>query len=303
MSKPQAPEYIERLAPYVPGKPIEETQREYGLKRVIKLASNENPLGPSPKAIRLLKSYEEVLNLYPDATSFHLKNALAKHLGVASNEIVLGNGSNEIIDLVIRSFSIPGDQMVTSQKAFIAYKICAQVHGIKTLETPLTEDYRFDLKAIAQMVRKNKRVKFVFLANPNNPTGTYNTTSEIKALVEELKTIRGGSVMLVLDYAYWEYVTATDLPDALDVRKWYPNTIMLRTFSKIYGIAGLRVGYGVGSKDTIATLCRGWMYSTRPGISIEPANVRRTSPGATGTVLRSTTTRPRSASISRPVPW
>lgn len=271
MSKLDPPEYIQKLSPYVPGKPIEETQREYGLKRVIKLASNENPLGPSPKSVRVLKAAEKNLNLYPDATAFHLKNALARHLKVTTQEIVVGNGSNELIDLLIRSFSIPGDLSVTSDKAFIAYKICAQVHGVQTLEAPLTSDYRFDLKAIASLVRKNDRVKFVFLPNPNNPTGTHNTTQEIRALVDELKTIRGGSVILVLDYAYWEYVTDKNLPDALEVRKWYPNTVVLRTFSKIYGIAGLRVGYAIGPTEITSVLEKTRMPFNLNSLAMEAA--------------------------------
>lgn len=280
MSPSSAPEYIQKLSPYVPGKPIEETQREYGLKRVIKLASNENPLGPSPKAVRVLKAAEKSLNLYPDATAYHLKNALAKHLNegtharpnkVATNQITVGNGSNELIDLLIRSFSEPGDQMVTSDKAFIAYRICAQVHGVETLAAPLTEDYRFDLKAIADLARKNERVKFIFLANPNNPTGTHNTATEVRALCDALKTIRGGSVMLVLDYAYWEYVTAKDLPDAMKVREWYPNSVMLRTFSKIYGIAGLRVGYGVGPVDVMSVIEKTRMPFNLNSLAMEAA--------------------------------
>ncbi|MBC7691630.1 MAG: histidinol-phosphate transaminase [Methylotenera sp.] len=250
----KTPEYIRTLAPYVPGKPIEETQREYKLKKVVKLASNENPLGPSPKALAALKTGIRELHRYPDASAFHLKHALHKHLHVKSHELIIGNGSNEIIDMLIRTYCVAGDSIVTSEAAFIAYRICAQIHGVTTLEAPATHDLRADLPALAQVVRKNARAKMVFLANPNNPTGTYNTTSELRSFLKEISTIRGGSVLVALDYAYWEYVTAKDLPDPMALWREFPNTIVLRTFSKVYGLAGLRVGYGIAHSEIISTL-------------------------------------------------
>jgi histidinol-phosphate aminotransferase len=249
----QVPEYIRTLVPYVPGKPIEETQREFRIKNVIKLASNENPLGASPKAMRAIASHLGELHRYPDGGGYRLKQALLEELGpLPSSSLILGNGSNDVIDHLIRTFCVAGDSIVTSQAAFIAYKICAQIHGVKTLEAPLNEELKFNVSELANLVRKNERAQMVFVANPNNPTGTYVTRSELMALVKELSGIRDGSVILVLDYAYWEYVTAKDLPNPLEILKKYPNTIILRTFSKVYGLAGLRVGYGIGSLELIS---------------------------------------------------
>ena len=249
-----APEYIRNLAPYVPGKPIEETQREFKIKHVIKLASNENPLGPSPKALALLRKKILDLHRYPDASAFHLKQALADQLRLPANEIIIGNGSNEVIDMLIRAYCVPGDSIVTSKAAFLAYRICAQIQGVATLETALTEDLRTDLKDMAAAVWQNERVKMVFIANPNNPTGTYNTTAEMKAFLKEMAKIRDGSVLVVLDYAYWEYVTAKDLPDPMLLMKEYPNMMVLRTFSKIHGLAGLRVGYGIAPREIVGNV-------------------------------------------------
>jgi histidinol-phosphate aminotransferase len=249
-----APDYIRSLNPYVPGKPIEETQREFKLKRVIKLASNENPLGPSPLAVVAVKRAARELHRYPDASAFHLKSLLAKKFKLAPEALLVGNGSNEIIDFLIRTYCLAGDQIVTSQAAFIAYKICAQIHGVQTLESPLTEDLRFDLEAMAELVRKNQRAKIVFIPNPNNPTGTYVDGAALRSFLKEVASIRDGSVLVVLDYAYWEYVSAKDLPEAFGLMRDFPNVVVLRTFSKVYGLAGLRVGFGAGSPEIISTL-------------------------------------------------
>ncbi|MFZ9595127.1 MAG: histidinol-phosphate transaminase [Bdellovibrionia bacterium] len=260
------PQHIRALVPYVPGKPIEETQREYQLKQVIKLASNENPLGASPKARQASKKALSELHRYPDGSGYHLKSALMKKLtasGVFAGRaeefysrfsIILGNGSNDVIEQVIRTFCVPGDAIVTSQKAFIAYSISAQIHGVKTLEVPLDEHLRFDPSEMVDWVRRNEKVRVVFLANPNNPTGTYLNHSELQQLVRGLSQVRDGSVILVLDYAYWEYMSAPDLADPLEFLGQYPNTLILRTFSKIYGLAGFRVGYGLGPKELMAHL-------------------------------------------------
>jgi histidinol-phosphate aminotransferase len=243
----QFPDYIEHLKPYIAGKPIEETQREYGLKKVTKLASNENPLGPSPKAVKAMKAAMKDLQLYPDASGFHLRTVLAKLEKVAFDEIVLGNGSNEVIELLIRTFCIPGDLMVASDGVFAAYPISARIQGVDTIFTRMTQDFRFDLKAMLEQIRKNERVKLVALPNPNNPTGTYVTEAELVPFLREVEKIRDGSVHVILDYAYWEYVTAKDLPDPIKLYKMFSNISVLKTFSKIYGLGGLRVGYGVMS--------------------------------------------------------
>ena len=249
-----APDYIRALVPYVPGKPIEETQREFNIRRVIKLASNENPLGPSPKAMAAIRGGLADLHRYPDASAHHLKAALAKHLHKTPAEIIVGNGSNEIIDMLIRTYCVAGDSIVTSKAAFIAYRICAQIHGVGTIEAHLDENLRSDLSEMAQFARDYTQVRMIFVANPNNPTGTYNTTAELKSFLKDVAKIRNGSVMVVLDYAYWEYVTAKDLPDPMKLLKEFPNVVVLRTFSKVYGLAGLRAGYGVARPEIIATV-------------------------------------------------
>jgi len=248
------PEYIRTLVPYVPGKPIEETQREFNLRKVIKLASNENPLGPSPKALQAIRAHLKELHRYPDASGYRLKLMLSKILQVSTSSLILGNGSNEVIDHIVRTFCIPGDAAVISKTAFIAYKICAQIHGVKTLEVPVNAELKFDVNEMAAMVKANDRVRVVFIANPNNPTGSYLNLSELNTLLKEIATIRDGSVLVVLDYAYWEYVTAKDLPDAGELFKKHSNLIILRTFSKVYGLAGLRIGYGIASPELIADM-------------------------------------------------
>lgn len=249
----EVPEYIRSLVPYLPGKPIEETRREFKLKRVVKLASNENPLGPSPKALLAIRRQLKELHRYPDASAYALKNALARQERVEASQLLVGNGSNEIIDLLIRTYCLPGDVMVTSRAAFIAYKLCAQIHGVKTIETPMTSDLRFDLAAVARAVREQSRARIVFIANPNNPTGTHVTREELVSFLNEVSRIRGGAVVVALDYAYWEYVTDKNIPDPLELLRQFPNVVVLRTFSKIYGIAGLRVGYAIGHPEVIVT--------------------------------------------------
>ncbi len=245
----RVPTYIEQLKPYIAGKPIEETQREYGVKRVIKLASNENPLGPSPKAAAAIRRSMKELQLYPDASGYHLRHALAKLEKVSFDEVVLGNGSNEVIELLIRSFCVPGDFMVASDGVFAAYPISARIQGVDTLFTRMTQDFRFDLSAMLERVRSEPRVKLVAIPNPNNPTGTYVTERELTAFLTEVEKVREGSVHVILDYAYWDYVSAKDLPDPILLYRKFSNVSVLKTFSKIYGLGGLRVGYGIMRPD------------------------------------------------------
>lgn len=253
-SRLHVPHHIQSLVPYVPGKPIEETQRELGIKRVIKLASNENPLGPSHKALKaILKALPEQ-HRYPDAAGYRLKTALSKHLGVGFENLVLGNGSNEVIDFLIRAFSVPGDSIATHDAAFIAYAICAQIHGVRTLKVPLDADLKWNPDELLKLVKSNSRIRMVFLANPNNPTGTYTPAREMRAFLSKLQKIRGGSVLAVLDYAYWEYVTASDLPDPVELFHEFSNVVILRTFSKVYGLAGLRTGYGIARPEVAAVM-------------------------------------------------
>lgn len=252
----QVPEYIRTLVPYSPGKPIEETQREYGIKRVVKLASNENPLGCSSQVKKAIRKHLKEIHRYPDSGGYHLKKTLANHLKTTPSHLILGNGSNEVIDLLIRTFSLPGDAILTSQAAFIAYRICAQVHGVKTYEVPLDSQLKFSPSDIIEKIKSHSEIKILFIANPNNPTGTYLNRDELFSLLRDLETLRGDSLCVVLDYAYWEYVTAKDLPSPSQILSTFPHVILLRTFSKVHGLSGLRLGYGQGLEEMISMMER-----------------------------------------------
>jgi histidinol-phosphate aminotransferase len=238
MKLPEAPEYVRAIAPYVPGKPIAETARELGLAEgeILKMASNESPLGASPKALAAIRAALDVLHYYPDGSGYGLKNALARRLGVKTDNLVLGNGSNDVLELVARAYLRPGDSAVYSQHAFMVYPLAVQAIGATGIVVP-ARDYGNDLAAMAAAVRAD--TKIVFLANPNNPTGTFNPWADVRALLERVPS----SVLVVVDEAYEEY-----LPDALrsPTTGWlarFPNLVISRTLSKAYGLAGLRVGY------------------------------------------------------------
>lgn len=245
----QLPEYIRTLVPYEPGKPIEEVEREYGIANSIKLASNENPLGPSPKALAAIRAKLDELNLYPDGDCFYLKSGLAKKLGVAPEQLIFGNGSNEIIELAVRAFLRPGDLAVMARQAFVVYQLIVQAVGGKGVQVPLRE-YTHDLAAIAAAV--TAETKIVFLANPNNPTGTIYRRAEWEAFLAKIPQ----DVLLIVDEAYFEYVQDAGYPDSLKYQSDSRPMLTLRTFSKLYGLAGLRVGYGVGPREIIAMLQR-----------------------------------------------
>ena len=238
MKLPEAPEYVRAIAPYVPGKPIAETARELGLAEddILKMASNESPLGASPKALAAIRGALDVLHYYPDGSGYELKNALARRLGVKPDNLVLGNGSNDVLELVARAYLRPGDSAVYSQHAFMVYPLAVQAIGATGIVVP-ARGYGNDLAAMAAAVRADTRI--VFVANPNNPTGTFNPWAEVRALLESVPA----SVLVVVDEAYEEY-----LPDALrsPTTAWlarFPNLVISRTLSKAYGLAGLRVGY------------------------------------------------------------
>ena len=245
----QLPEYIRTLIPCEPGKPIEEVEREYGIADSTKLASNENPLGPSPKALETIRAKLGELNLYPDGDCFYLKNGLAKKLGVAPEQVIFGNGSNEIIELAVRAFMRPGDQAVMARQAFVVYQLIVQAVGGKSVQVPLRE-FTHDLEAIAAAVRSE--TKIVFLANPNNPTGTIYRRPEWERFLSELPN----HVLLIVDEAYFEYVLDPGYRDSLTYQSDERPMLTLRTFSKLYGLAGLRVGYGVGPREIITMMQR-----------------------------------------------
>jgi histidinol-phosphate aminotransferase len=252
MSSPvQAPDYVRAIAPYQPGKPISELAREMGIPEagIVKLASNENPLGMSSHARdAIVRSLGEVPR-YPDGNGFALKTALARRLGVERERIVLGNGSNDILDMAARTFLAPGLSAVYAQHAFAIYPLATQTVGATGIEVP-ARDYGHDLPAMARAIRPDTRV--VFVANPNNPTGTFVAGPDVLRFLEAVP----GDVLVVLDEAYTEYLSEAQRYDALAWLPRFPNLLISRTFSKAYGLAGLRVGYGVGHPAVIELLNR-----------------------------------------------
>ncbi len=248
MSQLVTPE-IESLAPYEAGKPIEELARELGLTDIIKLASNENPLGPSPRAMEAVCRALTDGHRYPDAAAYVLRERLAAFHGVPSHEILHGNGSNEILELLIRTFTTRTDHVVFAEPAFVVYRLAALAHGVPFTAVPV-KDWTHDLPAMAQAVRPN--TKLLFIANPNNPTGTHVGEA---ALSELLKAVPE-EVIVVLDEAYIQYVEAPDYVDALRLRGLRERLITTRTFSKIYGLASLRVGYAIGPAPLIGYMNR-----------------------------------------------
>lgn len=240
---------IQSLSPYVPGKPVEELQRELGLTRVIKLASNENPLGPSPKAMAALSGAQTTLHRYPDGGGTQLRQAIGDRWKVAGDQIILGNGSDEILGLLARTFLNPGDEAIMADHTFVIYKMeVTAVHG-KPVVVPLV-DWTHDLESMARAI--TPRTKLLFLCNPNNPTGTMVTTEAVDRLMARVPE----DVIVVFDEAYFEYVRSPHFPDAMTYVKQGRNAIVLRTFSKIYGLAGLRIGYGVSTAEIVGFLNR-----------------------------------------------
>lgn len=235
------------VRPYHPGKPIEEVQRELGLARVIKLASNENPLGPSPAAIAALREATGELWLYPEATSYRLRQALAAHLDLPADHIIVGNGSDEILLLLMRAYVDAGDEVVIPAPTFPMYEIGARVAGATVVEVPL-RDWTIDLDAVAAAM--TPRTRLVALCLPNNPTGT---SVPAAALERFLAAVRPG-VLIVLDQAYHEYVQNPSHPDGVEHVRAGRDVLVLRTFSKIYGLAGLRVGYGIARPEILTPL-------------------------------------------------
>lgn len=240
---------IFNLKPYIPGKPIEEVKRELGLSDVIKMASNENPLGASPLAVQAVREAIDQLHIYPDSNCYYLRQKLADKFGVAENMILLGNGSDELLRLIAETFLRPGDEVIFAKPTFVEYEFTALVMGAKCVAVPLKED-RHDLPAMLEAV--NGATRIVYLCNPNNPTGTYVNKSELDRFVASLPD----DVILIIDEAYGEYATNEDYPDGLSYVRDGRNAIVLRTFSKIYGLAALRIGYGLCSTELAALVQR-----------------------------------------------
>ncbi len=255
MIKPRG--YVSLIKPYIPGKPMEELERELGLKDCIKLASNENPLGPSPKALDAVRKYLKTdgkLHRYPDGGGYYLKSALSEKLSlqgvtVSPDEIILGNGSNELLEVAVRTFMGSGDEAVMAKPSFIVYPMSVQSVSAVSIQVPLTE-FRHDLAGMADAI--TGKTKIVFIGNPNNPTGTINGRDEFEEFMNRVP--RG--VLVVVDEAYYEYVTDPEYPEALKHIHGDKDILILRTFSKAYGLAGFRIGYGIAKRELIADLNR-----------------------------------------------
>jgi histidinol-phosphate aminotransferase len=240
---------IEDLRPYEPGRSIDQVAKEYGLNEVVKLASNENPLGPSPKALATLTQFQGDLHLYPDGNGTKLKEEIANHEDVSSDNIIIGNGSNEILELAARAFLNPNASSIASKHAFAVYKIVTQSAGASLIEVPALE-WGHDLNSFPDYVEEGTTV--IFIANPNNPTGTYNTHEEVHLLLKKIPS----SVLVVLDCAYFEYVIKEDYVKPINLLEEFDNLLITKTFSKIHGLASIRVGYGIASFSLIEMLNR-----------------------------------------------
>jgi len=237
------PAYIRNLQLYQAGKPIEELARERGLKKISKLASNENPLGPSPFAIQQMTLGLWDVHRYPDMNAYKLKNTIAKFYKLKKENIILGNGSEGIMAYIARAYAKEGLEILTCENSFIGFTIIARSVGAQLKLVPL-KDYRFDVEGLIKAI--SKKTKIIYICNPNNPTGTYITKSEFDRLMEHVPS----HVLVILDEAYFEFAKMrADYPDSMDYR--YDNVITLRTFSKAYGLSGIRIGYGFGHEDLI----------------------------------------------------
>ncbi len=246
---PEAPEYISKLPVYVPGKPVDEVRRELGItEEIVKLASNENPLGTSPLALSAIQTALGEINRYPDGGGYYLRRAIAEQHGLRLDQVVLGNGSVDIIEMAARSYLADGDEAIYSQQSFVMYPVAiASVNG-RGIGIPATPGRRHDVDAIAKAVGPN--TKLIYIANPSNPTGTFIGRSDLTRLFQNIPE----TVLVVVDQAYHEYVDRPEYPNALDDLNAGRNVLVLRTFSKIYGLAGIRIGYGLSSQEVIETL-------------------------------------------------
>ena len=240
---------VRNLQPYQPGKPVESLERELGLTDIIKLASNENPRGVSPLVVDAVNETLLSAARYPDGSGTSLKQSLAERLRVSTEEVTLGNGSNDVLDLIVRAFVNPGEEVVVSEHAFAVYVLASMSVNAQLRVVPAS-GFGHDLVAMSDAV--TSKTKLVFVANPNNPTGTYSSREAVEKFLDVLPP----TVLAVLDEAYFEYVTNGDYPDGVTLLSRHPNLIVVRTFSKAYGLAGLRVGYGMASKEIAEVLNR-----------------------------------------------
>lgn len=241
---------LDNLSPYVPGTPIEEVQRKYGLEDVIKLASNENPLGPSPRAIEAIKEALPRLNMYPDGQSYYLRQAIAEHLGFEMEQVSVGNGADGIIMQTCMAYLDEESEVIVSRSSFPVYDIYTHVMRARLTKIPM-RDFRLDLEAMGAAI--GEETKLVVICNPNNPTGTIVTADEVEAFMAQVPD----HVLVIFDEAYYELVASDEYPDTLQyLRAGRDNLMTVRTYSKVYGIAGVRLGYAIGMPDLIASLNR-----------------------------------------------
>ena len=251
--------HIRELRPYEPGKPMEELERELGIASSVKLASNENPIGPSPKALAALRAGVEDVNRYPDGACFELRTRLSQKLGVSERQLIFGCGADEILELIVKTFVSPGAEVVMPWPSFAMYPIVIKGMGGQVVEVPLRDDFGHDLVAMRDAI--TDRTNVVFVCNPNNPTGTSIGAEEFGEFIDSVPR----TTMIAVDEAYYEFVRRADYPRTLEMLNDRPEILVLRTFSKIYGLAGLRIGYGIGSEELV-----GYMERAR-----HPFNVNR----------------------------
>ncbi len=234
---------LAHLKPYVPGKPIEEVQREYGIEEVVKLASNENQLGPSPMAIEAVKREIENINIYPDPAATEMRKELAKIYGIEPDNIIVGNGGEQVLEIIAKTFINPEDEVITADTTFELLGIYTSFLGGKVVTVPI-KDYKQDFEGFVKAI--NEKTKLIYVCNPNNPLGNIATKDEVEYLVNNVPE----DVVIVFDEAYYDFAKVNpDYPDSMEIFKKRPNTIVLRTFSKVTGIAGVRIGYAITSKE------------------------------------------------------
>ncbi len=250
MTKRIAPQRgLSAMKPYAPGTPIEQVQREYGIQDVIKLASNENPLGPSPKAVAAIQQALSRLNLYPDGQSYYLRQAIAEHLGFEMEQVAVGNGADGIIAQVCMAYLEDESEVIVSRSSFPVYDKCVHTMRATLVKTPLTADYGLDLEAMARAI--TNRTKLIFVCNPNNPTGTIVTDDQVDDFMAQVPD----HVLVVFDEAYYELVNADNYPDTLEyIRQGRHNVLTMRTFSKSYGLAGIRLGYAIAPPEILTPM-------------------------------------------------
>ncbi len=249
LGQPRVRACVRSIQPYQPGKPVEEVERELGIRGAVKLASNENPLGPAPLVIQALKQAAGLAGVYPDAGCYYLRQALGQHLKLRAEEIIIGNGSDELLVLLGLALLEPGDEVLTSQMSFVVYYSVPRLMNAKLIAVPM-RNYQIDLEAMARALTRKTRI--IFIANPNNPTGTVVAPGSLRKFIEKVP----GKCLVVLDEAYYEYADSRIMGQTPDLVRERKNVVVLRTFSKAYGLAGLRIGYGVAPKIIVDAIER-----------------------------------------------